>query len=303
MKRSIFSLLIFFVIAVPSFLSAELKSVVINEIAWPVNVAYATNGLKMGTVVINEVAWMGSPIDDVEPKQWWRYEWLELYNASDASVVLDGWTVELSREKLDFRIPLQGTIEANSYFLIGASDKIPNLDLNYKNLGAKFFNGGQKVVLKNSLGEIIDEVDARSGWPAGDNKTKQTMERKAIVGTVPTTQEGWQTSKDSGGTPKAPNSAGIKLSLTKDEDHPKPGLGRLPKPGLGKDETEKDPVESFQSRVPIVNPITLLAGLLALGFSGVLLLVKRYLAVRQNSGQASRQKHQKVEHPEQSRRV
>ena len=209
---------------------------------------------------------------------------------------IDGWSIELWRDpstssgqaKLDFTVSLKGTIVANGYYVVVASDKIPNLDLNYKNLAGKFFNGGQGVVLKNSLGETIDEIDARSGWPAGDNKTKQTMERKA--GSDPAT---WQTSKDSGGTPKAPNSEGVaeepavKLNLFQDE---------VKLNGI-KDKTEKDlfgssSLQPFQSRVPVVNPITLLAGLLALGFSGILLVAKRLLALRQRSGQASRQKHQ-----------
>jgi len=27
-------------------------------------------------VVINEIAWMGSPVEGVDVKQWWRYEWI-----------------------------------------------------------------------------------------------------------------------------------------------------------------------------------------------------------------------------------
>ena len=119
-------------------------------------------------IVINEIAWMGSMVEGVDPKQNWRYEWLELYNNADTVGMLDGWMLELYRDKLDFRISLQGTIEAKGYFLIGASDKIQGLDLNYKNLGGKFNNSGQRVLLKNSAGEIVDEVDATKGWPAGD---------------------------------------------------------------------------------------------------------------------------------------
>lgn len=262
-------------------LSAFAQSVLINEIAWPVNVAYATNGLKMGTVIINEVAWMGSPVGGIDPKQWWRYEWLELYNAEPQDVSLIGWNVVLYKgEGMYFSILLEGSIPSQGYFLIGASDKISGVDVNYSNLGGKFLNTGQRIVVSNASGAVVDEVDATSGWPGGDNKTKQTMER---------TNQGWQTSREPGGTPKAPNSEGM---IVAPQDQTKSRL-------VNSDETEKDlsgslplqslPVQSFQSRVPIINPIALLAGLLALGFSGVLLLVKRSLALRQRSGQASRQ--------------
>ena len=29
-------------------------------------------------VIVNEIAWMGTPVEGVEAKQWWRYEWFIL---------------------------------------------------------------------------------------------------------------------------------------------------------------------------------------------------------------------------------
>jgi hypothetical protein len=229
-------------------------------------------------VVINEIAWMGTPAQGVEEKQWWRYEWLELYNTKDQPLQIDAWTIELSREEPDFRVSLSGVIPAHGYFLAGASEKIPNLDLNYKNLGGKFFNGGQKVVLKNSLGEVIDEVNALLGWPAGDNKTKQTMERKA--GSDPTTPAPWYTSAEPGGTPKTQNSEGYQ-----------PPAKKVKNTGDSNDislQNEKDLFRSFESRVPVVNPIALVAGLVALGFSGVLVALKRFLVLGQQKNQGAR---------------
>ena len=123
MKKSIFLLLILLATAIPSFLSAE----------------------SMGAV-INEIAWMGTPVAEVEEKQWWRYEWLELYNNADTVGMLDGWALELYRgNELYFKIPLGGTVPPHGYFLLGASDKIPGVDVNYSNLGGKFLNTGQKI--------------------------------------------------------------------------------------------------------------------------------------------------------------
>lgn len=171
---------------------------------------FSVFGQTEKSVVINEIAWMGSSVEGVEQNQWWRYEWLELHNPLDVPVGLDGWTVELSRDKPDFKVSLKGSIDPKGYFLAGASDKISNVDLNYKNLAGEFVNSGQKVVLKNNTGEIIDEVDATKGWPAGDNETKRTMER--VAGSDPAT---WQTSENPGGTPKAQNSTGFPVQQKK----------------------------------------------------------------------------------------
>ena len=237
------------------------------------------------SIVINEIAWMGSfSIDGVDPKQWWRYEWLELFNAKDVPLQLEGWSIELYRgDELYFQIPVAGTVPAHGYFLVGASDKIPGVDINYSNLGGKFLNTGQRVVLSNASGVVVDEVDATTSWLGGDNKTKQTMERipKSVGGSDPPTL--WQTSVKSGGTPKTPNSEGIiqpSEGVAK-ESQTKPSLVKNEvKLNRVKDKTEKDSFES-SSLSSSVNSITLLAGFLALGFSGVLLLVKRSLALRQ----------------------
>jgi hypothetical protein len=134
---------------------------------------YFFPSVAFAQVVINEVAWMGTAEN-------WRYEWLELLNNSSQEVSLDGWVIELSRTDIDFTINLEGGISAGDYFLIVASEDIfPFYDYNYANLGGKFINSGQRVVLKNANGDIVDEIDALDGWPAGDNRTKETMQLSA----------------------------------------------------------------------------------------------------------------------------
>lgn len=169
---------------------------------------FFTRGADFSNVVINEIAWMGTKVEGVESKNWWRYEWLELYNNTDGSISLDGWKVELYGSDIDFVFDLKGIISAKGYFLIVSADKIfSNYDFNYSNLGGKFNNNGQKVLLKNNLGDIIDNLDCFSSkkWFAGDNKTKQTMERKnsMMPGDIP---DNWQNSQNPGGTPKTQNS-------------------------------------------------------------------------------------------------
>jgi len=158
---------------------------------------------------------MGTKIEGVEAKNWWRYEWLELFNPTAHSVSLEGWRIELSRNSLDFTISLKGEIAANDYFLVASSEKIAHYDLNYANLGGKFNNNGQKVVLKNNVGEIVDEVDCFSNgkWFAGENDLKQTMERKSAFASG-SSPSNWQSSAQTGGSPKAENSPGAILPAT-----------------------------------------------------------------------------------------
>ena len=65
-----------------------------NESGW-VEAVIEVNTLP---VVINEIAWMGTEIEGVESKNWWRYEWLELYNNTNQDIDLEGWINELPIE-------------------------------------------------------------------------------------------------------------------------------------------------------------------------------------------------------------
>jgi len=221
-------------------------------------IPFSADAEENATVVINEIAWMGSSVNGVDANQYWRYEWLELYNTKDISFKLEGWNIELYRgDKLYFMIPLAGTIFQDGYFLIAASGKIPNADVNYANLGGKLVNSGMRVTLKNSIGEVVDEVDVREGWPAGDNETKRTMERKK--GSDPSL---WQTSAAKGGTPKSQNSEGLKK----------------PTPEVFSFANKKDPSRSFLKESVFSFPVVL-AFLLSLG-SGVGILGLRRLLFR-----------------------
>jgi len=227
-------------------------------------------------VLINEIAWMGSSVDGVDANQHWRYEWLELRSTVERSTVLEGWNIELYRPsfakvfdpeasdrrategkgELYFTIPLSGTILTQGYFLIGASDRIANFDINYANLGGKLVNSGMRIVLKDSSDNPVDEIDNRDGWLAGDNETKRTMERKA--GSDPAL---WHTSAMFGGTPKAENSEGLKELA----------------PALFFSATKKDLTRSLQDSLPSFWGTILLAVLLALGSSVGILGLRRLL--------------------------
>ena len=153
--------------------------------------------------VINEIAWMGTLVQGVDAGQEWRYEWIELFNSGE-SVLLDGWTIELAREEVEFVIPLSGTLLANEYLVMGASDKIEGVDVSYNNLAGKFVNGGMRIVLRDTNGNIVDELDQREGWFAGSNRDKKTMERRDVSKGVGD-EKNWGTSLLVIGTPGAEN--------------------------------------------------------------------------------------------------
>lgn len=142
-----------------------------------------------GEVVINEISWMGSAANA-------NAEWMELKNSSNAEIDLSGWTLNAADGQP--KINLSGMIPAGGYFLLErtSDDSVPGVAADLIYTGA-LGNSGEVLELKDNAGSLIDKIDAAAGWPAGDNTTKQTMERKD--------DGSWQSSVNSGGTPKAAN--------------------------------------------------------------------------------------------------
>jgi len=143
---------------------------------------------NISDVVINEIAWMGTVVS-------YNDEWIELYNNGDTAINLDGWTLKADDGAPE--INLSGTIHGKGFFLLERTDDetLPGVsaDLIYKGaLG----NDGENLKLYNGSGGLIDQIICVDVWPAGDNATKQTMERIS---------SNWQNSQDAGGTPKKEN--------------------------------------------------------------------------------------------------
>lgn len=155
-------------------------------------------------IVISEVAWMGSPVEGIDPGQWWRYEWVELWNSGNGAEDLEGWTLEGYREDLDFSMELRGTVKAGAYFVAASSDRVSGADFSYGNLGGGMVNGGQRLVLRNAEGSVADEIDARPGWFSGDNKGKLPM-AKIRLDAPSSDPASWITSGIMGGTPGSVN--------------------------------------------------------------------------------------------------
>lgn len=167
--------------------------------------------VEAGSVVINEVAWMGTAASHA-------HEWIELFNNTDQDIDLAGWSLVAADGTPN--IQLSGVIAAQAFFLLQRTgdhtvSDIP-ADLIYT--GALQNDPDAEVlVLYSDIGQVIDTANWGGGpWPAGDNTTKQTMER--IDPLAPDTPDNWcsndgitRNGKDANGdpingTPRAPNS-------------------------------------------------------------------------------------------------
>ncbi|MBZ9571864.1 lamin tail domain-containing protein [Patescibacteria group bacterium] len=168
------------------------------------------------SVIINEIAWMGTQVSYAD-------EWIELYNNTNAPLNLDGWVLKAKDGTLE--INLTGTIRANGFFLLERTndDTLPNVLADQIYTGA-LRNKGENLEIYDNLGNLIDSVNCSSSWFAGDNQTKQTMERKKpeLSGSD---LENWQTSQNPGGTPKTQNSVVVvpppEELITESQEEPK----------------------------------------------------------------------------------
>jgi len=151
-------------------------------------------------VIINEIAWMGTIKS-------YNDEWIELKNISGKEVDLTGW--QLLDKDQNIKIIFGGErVSPNSFYLLERTgdDSVPEIKADFIYTGG-LENKNEALYLFDENCQLQDEVLANPDWPAGDNETKRTMERK--------TDFSWQTSLNPGGTPKAENSSGY--VETKDE--------------------------------------------------------------------------------------
>lgn len=144
-------------------------------------------------IIINEIAWMGTEISA-------NHEWIELKNISDQDIDLTGWRLQDKDNQIKI-IFEKGIIKSKDFWLLERMDdkSLPDIsaDLIYSGI---LNNSEEALYLFDNNCLIQDKVIADPEWPAGDNDSKRTMER--------TSDLGWQTSKNSGGTPKSENSEG-----------------------------------------------------------------------------------------------
>lgn len=158
-----------------------------------------------GNVIINEIAWMGTEKA--------TDEWIEFYNDGSSIIDIANWSIYgADTEKcLDFSsadgnlttiIPEYGyLIYANGEDDIKDANGINIVDIWDASIGMNNNSPGKLILYDspNCQGNEIDIIDQTDSWLTGNKTTKQTMERIS---------DGWQTSLNPGGTPKAENSSG-----------------------------------------------------------------------------------------------
>lgn len=154
-------------------------------------------------VVINEIAWMGTNVSAND-------EWIELENTGTEVADLTGWRLEAADGQPS--IALSGSIGAAGYFLLERTndETVPGIAADVIYTGA-LSNSGEKLALKNAAGTLVDSIDAVNGWPAGNNTTKETMQRLSAGG--------WITAA---ATPRAANERGSSTSAFKIEPQTSP---------------------------------------------------------------------------------
>ena len=148
----------------------------------PMGGVMAADSSYKGQVVINEVAWMGSADASGD-------EYIELYNDSLNSIDISGWKIT-DDDTSDYVITT-GTIPSKGYFLIEDSEDAVTTRTADAIIGVSLANTGDKLELKDALGNTVDLVGGLGGmWYAGNSTTKATMERIAVNGADDATN--WQ---------------------------------------------------------------------------------------------------------------
>lgn len=150
------------------------------------------NGEKEVGARLNEIAWMGT-------KENYNAEWIELKNTSDGEKDISFFQLVEKSGKIHALLPAGTVMERGGYFLLTRN----------KEYSGALNNTGNSLRLFNASCVLVDEVLAEKGWPAGDNKTKQTMERMA--------NGDWKNSATVGGTPNAENSKGVVMPIGRQE--------------------------------------------------------------------------------------
>ena len=187
-----------------------------------------------GPVVISELMWPGSTASSAD-------EWIELYNPSDATVDLAGWTLTY-RNGAEDKVMLvlnAGEIHPGQTFLIAnyaANHKKSLLAVEPQRVDAAVSLPNTKLLLHlydgdpQAGGKLIDVADDGRGAPfAGDSASKSAMVRIAFdqPGDQPESwataieQSGWDAGASELGTPGS-----IPAYLLPDADEaPEPVMG------------------------------------------------------------------------------
>jgi len=146
------------------------------------------------SIIINELVWMGTANSAND-------EWIELRNISSGIVDLSNWQLLDQSEQIKIIFPSTARLGAGQFLLLERTndETVSNILADIIYVGS-LANQNEGLRLFDNSCQLQDEVFAQPDWPAGDNTSKRTMERKLDLT--------WQTSTLINGTPKQDNSNG-----------------------------------------------------------------------------------------------
>ena len=122
-------------------------------------------------IVINEIHY--DPDENNIPE-----EFIELFNAGTTTVNLSGWYFS---DGIEYTIPAGVALGAGQYLLIAENPAVIQSRYGVAALGpwsGSLNNEGEEVVLRNGLGNRVDQVDYNVGfpWPLASEGTGSSME-------------------------------------------------------------------------------------------------------------------------------
>ena len=114
--------------------------------------------LLTSSVVINEIHY--DPPDKTQ-----RAEFIELYNNTNASIDLSGWQLD---DAVEYAIPSGTVLPAQSYLVVAEDPDTADAAFGIQSIGpwkGTLRNSGERILLRNEVGTVIDEVDYQRGFP------------------------------------------------------------------------------------------------------------------------------------------
>ncbi|MDA7862350.1 lamin tail domain-containing protein [Akkermansiaceae bacterium] len=147
--------------------------------AWAASTfGFTTTSYTPPTLVINELHF------DEDDKTLKR-EFIELYNASDDDIDLSGYRFT---DGISFTFPDSTTLNSGDYLLFAQDPASITSAFGEDSLGpwmGQLKNSGERVVLEDSAGNVIDEVDYQLGFPwptVGDSPSKSIQLLNSTLG-------------------------------------------------------------------------------------------------------------------------
>lgn len=157
---------------------------------------YEPSPVDSGDVAINEFMYAPSPVSS---------EYIELYNHSNNSLDLQGWTLSDNRQSFEGTITnSQFIVPPDSYIVIAPDNTIeedyPDISLLSMSDFPALNNGGDQIIIRDQNDNLLDSLQYNSDW-GGD---EVALERKStsISSTFP---ENWGNAPNGFGTPGSTN--------------------------------------------------------------------------------------------------